>query len=364
MFIPDKNRNEAGEVLRRLPEDIFSSTKFIERDTGGRGNSKTKLVTLDDGLSLIMVLPGKMAKEMRDKFSHIIRRYMAGDKSLAREIEANGASDHPFANMARASMNPFVHVLDLNEIVPGGYLRITSDNKVDFFDLVSALGNPCREDACRVVRDLPQEFNGHNYVQDYDLGGPHQTKLVSLFHALSFIHKIPGNIDALTRKKVEDSISIFLAAPKHYGISNVCPPFISNVPQAPKGASGAKQGANEKESEAPETKEESCGERLCQTDDDERNLQIRKRQLEMDILDIDNTQKRLKIQQDKAAFELEHKKRTYAAFSDALKSAADITDKDAREIMMDAVKSDLKQYATKGDGGARSGPANGRAARG
>ena len=78
--------------------------KFIERNTGGRGNGRTKLVTFDDALELIMVLPGKMAKEMRTKFADIIKRYLAGDKTLVEEIKANAESSHPIAQMARESL--------------------------------------------------------------------------------------------------------------------------------------------------------------------------------------------------------------------------------------------------------------------
>ena len=55
-------------------------------------------------LELIMVLPGKMAKEMRVKFADIIKRYLAGDASLVKEVQANAASSHPIAQMARESL--------------------------------------------------------------------------------------------------------------------------------------------------------------------------------------------------------------------------------------------------------------------
>jgi hypothetical protein len=61
-------------------------------------------VSFNDALELIMVLPGKMAKEMRTKFADIIKRYLAGDASLIKEAQANAASSHPIAQMARASL--------------------------------------------------------------------------------------------------------------------------------------------------------------------------------------------------------------------------------------------------------------------
>jgi hypothetical protein len=51
-----------------------------------------------------MVLPGEMAKEVRVQFGKILERYMAGDKTLQAELDANAASDSPIAQMARASL--------------------------------------------------------------------------------------------------------------------------------------------------------------------------------------------------------------------------------------------------------------------
>ena len=104
MVITGGNRNYAGQILRRLPEEMFLSCKLHERSTGGFGNGRTKLVTFNDALELIMVLPGKMAKEMRVKFADIIKRYLAGDASLVKEVQANAASSHPIAQMARESL--------------------------------------------------------------------------------------------------------------------------------------------------------------------------------------------------------------------------------------------------------------------
>ena len=48
--------------------------------------------------------PGENAKKNRSAMAGIIHRYFAGDKSLLGEIEANAASDHPMAQMARDSL--------------------------------------------------------------------------------------------------------------------------------------------------------------------------------------------------------------------------------------------------------------------
>lgn len=104
MVVTGKDRDHAGQALRGLSDETFPSSKFSERKMPGKGNARTKLVTFPDGMELIMVLPGKVAREIRAKFSDIIHRYLAGDHSLITEVLVNAASDSPIAQMARASM--------------------------------------------------------------------------------------------------------------------------------------------------------------------------------------------------------------------------------------------------------------------
>jgi hypothetical protein len=88
----------------RIPDSVFDSKKFIERRLSERGGPMTKLVSFEDAIQLVMVLPGETAKETRTQFADIIRRYMAGDGTLHAEIEANSVSSSPIAQMARASL--------------------------------------------------------------------------------------------------------------------------------------------------------------------------------------------------------------------------------------------------------------------
>ena len=105
MAVTGKDRNHAGITLNTLPEDVFSPFKIIERKMNGKGNGRTKLVSLDNALELVMILPGKVAKETRTQFVNIIKRYMAGDESLIHEIHANANSTSPIAELARASLD-------------------------------------------------------------------------------------------------------------------------------------------------------------------------------------------------------------------------------------------------------------------
>lgn len=92
------------QAIRRLPNELFPANRIIDRNTGGTGNSKTKLVTFKDAIQLVMVLPGLVAKETRAQFAAIIERYLAGDQSLHAEIEGNARSSTPIAQLARESV--------------------------------------------------------------------------------------------------------------------------------------------------------------------------------------------------------------------------------------------------------------------
>jgi hypothetical protein len=92
------------QVILRIPDTVFDSSKFIERQLSKHGGPKTKLVSLRDAMQLVMVLPGKVAKETRAQFAGVIERYIAGDRSLHAEIEANAGSGSGLARLARESL--------------------------------------------------------------------------------------------------------------------------------------------------------------------------------------------------------------------------------------------------------------------
>ncbi len=98
-----KDRNDAGQILRRLSDDVFEQNKICSRRLAGGGYA-TKLVSFNNAIELVMVLPGRIAKETRTQFAGIIRRYFAGDPSLDHELSANAQSSSPVAVLARASI--------------------------------------------------------------------------------------------------------------------------------------------------------------------------------------------------------------------------------------------------------------------
>ena len=84
VVVTGKPRGEASLAIRRIPE-VFPASKMIIRSLPGKGNAFTKLVTFQDSIELVMVLPGKVARETRTQFAGIIQRYMAGiSRSLPR----------------------------------------------------------------------------------------------------------------------------------------------------------------------------------------------------------------------------------------------------------------------------------------
>jgi hypothetical protein len=104
MVMTAKDGDHAGQALRNISHSLFDSRKFSERQMSTHGGAPTKLLSLQDAIELVMVLPGKVAKGVRTKFANIIRRYLAGDKTLVGEIKANAASDNPINRLARESM--------------------------------------------------------------------------------------------------------------------------------------------------------------------------------------------------------------------------------------------------------------------
>ena len=128
MVVTGKSNDDAGKCIRSLPESLFDPSKYVERKLSTRGGRPTKLVTLQDAIELVMVLPGKVARETRQKFAEIIRRYLAGDASLITEIQANAASDAALPKLARSPVDRLhkkLHIdfVDPPEVLPDGVKR-------------------------------------------------------------------------------------------------------------------------------------------------------------------------------------------------------------------------------------------------
>ena len=113
--VTGKNRDDAGWVLRNLKPEIFDPVKFTETNLPANGGKKTKLVTFEHALELVMVLPGKIAKEFRVKACDILKRYFAGDASLVPEIEANADRNEPINLLSRQNLKRSGDELELQQ---------------------------------------------------------------------------------------------------------------------------------------------------------------------------------------------------------------------------------------------------------
>ena len=69
MAVTGKNCNDSNETFRDLKPSLFDKEKVLTRD-------RRRYVTLKDAITLIMVLPGKIAKEIRSQFADIIEDYI------------------------------------------------------------------------------------------------------------------------------------------------------------------------------------------------------------------------------------------------------------------------------------------------
>ena len=83
------SRDYAAQIIRMIPDDVFNSHKYIERQI--HAGHPTKLLSFEDAIDFIMILPGKTAKRVRKQFKDIILRYLDGDLSMCSEIETNQA---------------------------------------------------------------------------------------------------------------------------------------------------------------------------------------------------------------------------------------------------------------------------------
>ena len=91
MAVTGKDKRHAAECLRDVHPSLFDQSKLITRMQQGNGKWPVKLLTFDDAMELIMVLPGKMAKQCRLAVCDLLKRYLAGDVSLIPEIHHNQA---------------------------------------------------------------------------------------------------------------------------------------------------------------------------------------------------------------------------------------------------------------------------------
>jgi hypothetical protein len=99
----------ASTVFNRLPADLLSKIVYLKINKKGKDTPVADAPTL---VEIIWALPGKSAREFRRQSAHYICRVLAGDVSLAVEIEERfkstptSTSEFLMANVERPVMSP------------------------------------------------------------------------------------------------------------------------------------------------------------------------------------------------------------------------------------------------------------------
>ncbi len=78
--------------------------KIVNYTFSGKGPQEQPMITFPGSITLMMYLPGEIAKRSQAKATEILVLYCAGDMSLITEIEANAKPSSPVAQMARESL--------------------------------------------------------------------------------------------------------------------------------------------------------------------------------------------------------------------------------------------------------------------
>ncbi len=106
MAVCQKNINDAGAVWRNLSDEVKSEVQhfLLNYKFHGKGQQDQPVITFPGSVTLMMSLPGDIAKKSRSKATEILVPYCAGDPTLIADINANAQSTSPIAQMARESL--------------------------------------------------------------------------------------------------------------------------------------------------------------------------------------------------------------------------------------------------------------------
>jgi hypothetical protein len=100
-----KDGNQSGMWLRRNQSrlcNIRNQCKVFR--FMGFGQKNVNLITFNNAINLITMLPGPIAQAIRANFIEIGHRYLGGDTTMKKEIDANTVSKHVVNASARASL--------------------------------------------------------------------------------------------------------------------------------------------------------------------------------------------------------------------------------------------------------------------
>ena len=103
-----KNSNDAAQWIRNNETELEQrlsrlSNPLLNIQFKGKGQKPMPVVTFDQAITILTMLPGPTAKAIRDQIHKMGRRVLAGDQRMHDVIDANAASTSDIHVMARAA---------------------------------------------------------------------------------------------------------------------------------------------------------------------------------------------------------------------------------------------------------------------
>ena len=117
--------------------------------SAGHRASEIKLITFNNALDLLLALPGRAAKKIRGISASIIVRYLAGDKSLVRELNQNANSTASINQMAQEALG--ITVEDKKKV----------QASEDFASFAIAKFNEASKSTLDVIKAVVEAKDGH-----------------------------------------------------------------------------------------------------------------------------------------------------------------------------------------------------------
>ena len=124
---------------------------------------------MEGAISLIFVIPGKKAASIRSKFASVIHRYIAGDKSLVCEINANSKSVAPVNQIARNALGMKIGLQD-NEMC-----KMSDPSTVHVIRTVADIVNEAHNKTLRAKDETLQAKDATLHAKDDTLQAKDQT---------------------------------------------------------------------------------------------------------------------------------------------------------------------------------------------
>jgi hypothetical protein len=122
MAVTGQDNDSAGKTIRRLVEASRPFWTNIEKHRfSGHGQKETYVLSASEAIELLMILPGKVAKQFRRECAKLITRVFGGDESVKQLLHDNAMSDGPLQTWCRQE------VMSTNAVVMGDYNGVIKD---------------------------------------------------------------------------------------------------------------------------------------------------------------------------------------------------------------------------------------------